>query len=62
MSLASYEIDMQGARHFIDFALSSPYIDSPTIVFVSSIGVVMSAQYSLCICGLCAELKHNLAQ
>ena len=43
MSIASFEVDMQGARNFIDLALSSPYTPAPTIIFVSSVGVFTSA-------------------
>ncbi|RDX43676.1 acetyl-CoA synthetase-like protein [Lentinus brumalis] len=39
MSIASFEVDIQGARNFVDLALSSPYTQAPSIIFVSSIGV-----------------------
>ncbi|KAI9064759.1 acetyl-CoA synthetase-like protein [Trametes sanguinea] len=39
LSLQSFEIDLQGARNLIDLAISSPYRQAPTVVFVSSIGV-----------------------
>ncbi|RPD77022.1 acetyl-CoA synthetase-like protein [Lentinus tigrinus ALCF2SS1-7] len=39
MSIASFEVDIQSTRNFVDFALSSPYKQPPSIIFVSSIGV-----------------------
>ncbi|KAH9939795.1 acetyl-CoA synthetase-like protein [Epithele typhae] len=39
MSLQSFEVDMQGARNFIDLSLSSPYAVAPTVLLASSIGV-----------------------
>ena len=42
MSIASFEVDMQGVRNFVELALSSPYTAPPTVVFVSSIGVFNS--------------------
>ena len=43
MSIASFEVDIQGARNFVDLALNSPYTQPPSIIFVSSIGVFSSA-------------------
>ena len=42
MSIASFEIDMQGVRNFVDLALSSPFDVPPAIIFVSSIGIFAS--------------------
>ncbi|KAI0332229.1 acetyl-CoA synthetase-like protein [Cubamyces sp. BRFM 1775] len=42
MSIQSFEVDIQGARNLVDLAISSPYRQAPTIVFVSSIGVFMN--------------------
>ena len=42
MSLASFEVDMQAVRNFVDLSLSSPYTVPPAIVFVSSVGVFSS--------------------
>lgn len=42
LSIASFERDMEGVRNFVDFALSSPYINAPTVMLVSSIGVFRS--------------------
>ena len=42
MSIASFEVDMQGTRNFIDLAVSSPYATPPSILFVSSIGTLAS--------------------
>ncbi|RPD77018.1 acetyl-CoA synthetase-like protein [Lentinus tigrinus ALCF2SS1-7] len=39
MSIASFEVDIQGVRNFVDLALGSPYAAPPSIIFVSSIGV-----------------------
>ncbi|KAI0634096.1 acetyl-CoA synthetase-like protein [Trametes polyzona] len=44
LSLASFEVDIQGARNFVDLAISSPYKQAPTILFVSSIGVFTNYQ------------------
>ncbi|KAI0739441.1 acetyl-CoA synthetase-like protein [Daedaleopsis nitida] len=38
MSIASFEVDIQGTRNFVDLALSSPYTRPPAIIFVSSVG------------------------
>ena len=53
MSIASFEVDIQGVRNFVDLALSSPYAFPPTIMFVSSIGVFRSAS-----CVLHRLLRH----
>ena len=42
MSIASFEVDLQAVRNFVDLALSSFYTVPPTIVFVSSVGVFSS--------------------
>ena len=42
MSLASFHVDIQGARNFVDLALSSPYTQPPSIISVSSISVFAS--------------------
>ncbi|KAH9903318.1 acetyl-CoA synthetase-like protein [Cubamyces lactineus] len=39
LSLHSFEVDLQGTRNLIDLAISSPFRQAPTVVFVSSIGV-----------------------
>ncbi|KAI9060104.1 acetyl-CoA synthetase-like protein [Trametes sanguinea] len=39
LSVQSFEGDLQGARNLIDLAIGSPYLQPPTVVFVSSIGV-----------------------
>ncbi|KAI9058948.1 acetyl-CoA synthetase-like protein [Trametes sanguinea] len=41
ISLSSFGVDLQGARNLVDLAISSPYKVTPTILFVSSIGVFM---------------------
>lgn len=38
LSIASFERDMQGVRHLVNFALSSPYINAATVMLVSPIG------------------------
>ncbi|KAI0755845.1 acetyl-CoA synthetase-like protein [Fomes fomentarius] len=40
LSIASFEVDIQGTRNFIDLALGSPYRKPPSIIFVSSIGTL----------------------
>ncbi len=49
LSIASFEVDIQGTRNFIDLALGSPYKKPPSIIFVSSIGTLSStyAAYAL---------------
>ncbi|OSD00523.1 acetyl-CoA synthetase-like protein [Trametes coccinea BRFM310] len=42
LSIQSFEMDIQGARNLVDLAISSPYRQAPTVVFVSSIGVFMN--------------------
>ncbi|CDO77398.1 hypothetical protein BN946_scf184857.g4 [Trametes cinnabarina] len=44
LSIQSFEMDIQGARNLVDLAISSPYCQAPSIVFVSSIGVFMNYQ------------------
>ncbi|KAI0822423.1 acetyl-CoA synthetase-like protein [Trametes gibbosa] len=39
LSVVSFERDIQGARNLVDLAISSPYKNAPSIIFVSSIGV-----------------------
>ncbi|OSC98631.1 acetyl-CoA synthetase-like protein [Trametes coccinea BRFM310] len=39
LSLASFEVDIQGTRNLIDLALTSPYKAPPPVVFVSSVGL-----------------------
>ncbi|KAI0672433.1 acetyl-CoA synthetase-like protein [Trametes maxima] len=39
LSIHSFEHDIQGARNLVDLALSSPYAQAPSILFVGSIGV-----------------------
>ncbi|KAM5540085.1 hypothetical protein V8D89_006225 [Ganoderma adspersum] len=39
MAIPSFEPDIQGARNFVDLALSSPYANPPSVIFVSSVGV-----------------------
>ncbi|KAM5543040.1 hypothetical protein V8D89_003424 [Ganoderma adspersum] len=39
LSIASFERDVQGVRNFVDLGLSSPYINAPTVMLVSSISV-----------------------
>ncbi|OSD01062.1 acetyl-CoA synthetase-like protein [Trametes coccinea BRFM310] len=47
LSVQSFEGDLQGARNLVDLAISSPYRQAPTIVFVSSIGVFSNYQGSV---------------
>ncbi|KAI0758570.1 male sterility protein-domain-containing protein [Trametes elegans] len=42
LSLPSFEVDIQGARNLVDLAISSPFKQAPTVLFVSSIGVFMN--------------------
>ncbi|KAI0759234.1 male sterility protein-domain-containing protein [Trametes elegans] len=42
LSLPSFEVDIQGARNLVNLAISSPFKQAPTILFVSSIGVFMN--------------------
>ena len=42
MSIASFEVDIQGVRNFVVLALSSPYTVPPVVVFISSVGVFTS--------------------
>ncbi|KAI0773189.1 acetyl-CoA synthetase-like protein [Trametes elegans] len=39
LSLSSFGVDLQGARNLIDLAISSPFTQAPTILFVSSVSV-----------------------
>ncbi|CDO73876.1 hypothetical protein BN946_scf185016.g33 [Trametes cinnabarina] len=39
LSLASFEVDIQGTRNLVDLALSSPYTVPPPVIFVSSVGL-----------------------
>ncbi|KAI0717761.1 acetyl-CoA synthetase-like protein [Cerioporus squamosus] len=39
ITIPSFEVDIQGARNFVDLALSSPYTQPPSIIFVSSVGI-----------------------
>ncbi|KAI9065203.1 acetyl-CoA synthetase-like protein [Trametes sanguinea] len=39
LAIQTFELDIQGTRNLVDLAISSPYRQAPTIVFVSSIGV-----------------------
>ena len=52
MTIASFEVDMQGVRNFVDLALSSPYTVPPTVIFASSIGIFASkfSHISLSVC------------
>ena len=45
MSIASFEVDIQAARNFVDLSLSSPFTVPPAIVFVSSVGVFSSTSW-----------------
>ncbi|PIL33564.1 hypothetical protein GSI_04187 [Ganoderma sinense ZZ0214-1] len=38
--VTAFEQDIQSVRNFVDFALSSPYIHAPAVVFVGSIAVL----------------------
>ena len=42
LSIASFEVDIQATRNLVDLALSSPYTQPPTLIFVSSIGTFAS--------------------
>ena len=42
LSITSFEQDIQSARNFADLAVSSPYTNAPTVVFVSSVGIFAS--------------------
>ncbi|KAI0759226.1 acetyl-CoA synthetase-like protein [Trametes elegans] len=39
LSLSSFGVDLQGARNLVDLAISSPFTQAPTILFVSSVSV-----------------------
>ncbi|KAI0758642.1 hypothetical protein BD413DRAFT_289399, partial [Trametes elegans] len=39
LSLSSFGVYLQGARNLVDFAISSPSTEAPTILFVSSVSV-----------------------
>ncbi|CAL1709823.1 unnamed protein product [Somion occarium] len=39
LNLISFEKHLQGTRNLVDFALSSPFIDAPRLMFISSIGI-----------------------
>lgn len=42
LSITSFEVDIQAARNLVDLALSSPYTEPPSIIFVSSVGIFAS--------------------
>ncbi|CDO73877.1 hypothetical protein BN946_scf185016.g34 [Trametes cinnabarina] len=42
LSLPSFEVDLQGARNIVDLAISSPFKQAPTVLFVSSVGIFMN--------------------
>ena len=48
LSIASFEQDIQGARNFVDLAISSPYKKAPTVMFVSSVGIFAGTLRLLC--------------
>ncbi|PIL27162.1 hypothetical protein GSI_10304 [Ganoderma sinense ZZ0214-1] len=46
LRISSFEGNLQGVRHLLELALSSPYEVPPKVMFVSSIGVLTSRGYS----------------
>lgn len=47
LRVSSFEGNLQGLRHLVELALSSPYVVSPKVTFVSSIGVLTSEYFIL---------------
>ncbi|CAL1709825.1 unnamed protein product [Somion occarium] len=39
LNLVSFEKHLQGTRNLVDFALSSPFVEAPRVMFISSIGM-----------------------
>ena len=44
LNLISFEKHLQGTRNLVDYALSSPFIDPPRLMFISSIGIFRRKQ------------------
>ena len=47
LSLPSFEPELKAVQNLVDLALSTPYVDMPTLQFVSSVGVLRSECFSL---------------
>ena len=44
LNLISFEKHLQGTRNLVDYDLSSPFIDPPRLMFISSIGIFRRKQ------------------
>ena len=44
LNLISFEKHLQGTRNLVDYALSSPFVDPPRLMFISSIGIFRRKQ------------------